>query len=407
MTLVGMHYYDEENFVFKANQIRLSGANPRLYLRRNPSFEFGIDVIFEFENGFEKVGSIATNQQLVLEDTINGRLVSKVMEPNSIYPCHFRMKELLHEQGYGGRIELDLTPARINTNAEAVKIVVGIKKGIGITSSGVRNLNEIINRLEGIERASESNKARLGDATVRIADQNGAVVSAYTISAKDLENTVATISATGHTGGHIDTNILLNRQHIYQSTGTPIKEKKGNLMKNMNSMFTKFGKDFAFNTSNFALSMFGGLAVKVNGSFVSYNVEKGEAMDVMDFVIDGFEDFIMIMPVQELSDGDIFIQDGKVYQMIDKEKKSAYNYTDNSIDTLVTKANIMGFKMYAKVMNFASGMMNMAGGETKDGNMFANPVFMMMMMKDGDGDMGEMMKLMMMSQMFQGGFNLK
>lgn len=181
--------------------------------------------------------------------------------------------------------------------------------------------------------------------------------------------------------------------------------KKEKPMKNMSNMFNKFGNGFNYPISNFAISMFGGLAVKQNGTFVTYDVKKGEAMDVMDFVMEGFEDMIMIMPAQSLVKGDIFVQDNKVYQMIDTKENKAYCYTDGTIETLVNKSNIMGFKMYAKVFNLMGNMnMNMGGatGEAGAGNMFANPMFMMMMMKDGDSGsgMGDMMKMMMMSQMF-------
>lgn len=190
---------------------------------------------------------------------------------------------------------------------------------------------------------------------------------------------------------------------VTTTTTTKIQNTKESKMKNLNSVFNKFGKDFSYPTSNFAMSMFGGLAVKTkSGNYVTFNQEKLEAIDTMDMVIDGFEDFIVIMPTQKLEDGDLFIKGGSVFAMIDSKSNEAYSFDEGTIVTLMDAKNAFGMNLYAKVFN-VMGNMNTSNGS--EGGVFGNPMMMMMlMMKDEDGGKGSnMMQMMMMSQMFSGG----
>lgn len=181
--------------------------------------------------------------------------------------------------------------------------------------------------------------------------------------------------------------------------GDSKEDKEGDKMKDI---FSKFGKEFNYPVSNFAISIMGGtsLAVKTeSGSYVTYDNKKKEAIDVMDFVIDDFDDMIMIMPVQEIKEGDVFIKGDTPYQLVDKETMKAYNYKTGNMDNIVPTKNAFGFKFYAKVMNLM-GNMNMMGNSGGNG-MIGNPMMMMMFMDDDKSTSKTgMFKKMMMMQAF-------
>ncbi len=167
--------------------------------------------------------------------------------------------------------------------------------------------------------------------------------------------------------------------------------------KSMGKMFKSFGADFNVDAGKmFAYSM-AGLAYKnAGGSYVVYNKERGEIIDVMDMIFD-FADMVFVMPSQEVVANDVIIQNGVGYHVtsVSAGVVNAINLDRGESVALIAKTNLMGMKFYAKVVSMGS----MFGG--------GNPMQAMMMMQMMGGDSGgdsnpmmQMMQMQMMGQMF-------
>ena len=347
-TIVGTRYYNEEKLqeLIEKDHRESRRRGHVCFLKRDPKFENAVQIYFMDNSTLNtafRVGTLSTSKHLIFEGTKSGASLAEKLSFERIYEtvAYFDDFEISESKEF-------------------------FLNRIAIEVGSISMLD--VHSLELVEKISQ-----------------------------ETNNISFPINFNGDSVRYVTLGVDTSQLETTNLTQPTNKKEKN--MKTMNSMFSKFGKDFAYPTSNFAMSMFGGLAVKQGGSFVTYDAEKNEAMDVMDFVMDGFSEMIMIVPTQGLVKGDMFVQDGKVYQLLEDSK--VYSFTDNSIDVLVSKSNIMGFKMYAKVFNLMANF----GGAGQDGvqNMFANPMMMMMMMKDGSGDTSDMMQMMMMSQMFQGG----
>lgn len=373
-TLVGMNYYDSEMLEYSAKTI----ARPLVCLIRDTKFKYGIAVYIWDSSEWFRAGTIATSENLVLDETINGKVIAEEMSLDFGYLFRWENPHNLDNTEYGAQCKMELsgisTYDMLNMDISGnmrieFELVLNSKFDAFLSPFNLLNKLKI--------PAKETTK------------QNGTTNA--TITLKDGDKITGGWALTID---HVSGNVI--NSNISNST-TKEKEKK---MKGFNNFFDK--KDFNFPTTNFALSMTGGLAVKVDNSFVVFDQETKSLTDVMDFVMEGFDKMIMIMPatMAQLEEGDLFVQNGLVYQLVDKEGLEVFNYRTSSIERMVEKKSLMGISLYAKVMNLM-GNLNMNFGAAGDaGNMFANPMFLMMMMKDGDNDMSDFMQMMMMSQLF-------
>lgn len=135
------------------------------------------------------------------------------------------------------------------------------------------------------------------------------------------------------------------------------------------------------------LSLNGGIAVKCSHGFKTYNVKKKRLTNVTNFCIDmpNLDPFFVI-PTNKVSKGDIILVDGKPKCVIE-DKGSAItviDYENSEIRQIVPERHVfMGNTyFYGKIVSFFGG---------------AN-------FRKGSG-MKNIMKMMMMSQMFGGGAN--
>lgn len=147
----------------------------------------------------------------------------------------------------------------------------------------------------------------------------------------------------------------------------------------MNGMFGKIAPGMC------RLSMNGGIAVKTNSGYKSYNVKNGRLTNCNSFVFDIGEDFFFVIPTNKVEVGDIILIGGKPKCVIEAEKNklTVINYEDSTIDTVLPERHVfMGNTyFYGKIVSMF--------GDTFSGT-------------KGKSGMNKMMSYMMMSEMFKG-----
>ena len=72
----------------------------------------------------------------------------------------------------------------------------------------------------------------------------------------------------------------------------------------LNGMFGKVGSGMC------RLSMNGGIAVKTNGGYQTYNIKTGKLTNCSNFVFDIGEEFFFIIPTNKVEKGDIILVNG-------------------------------------------------------------------------------------------------
>lgn len=146
------------------------------------------------------------------------------------------------------------------------------------------------------------------------------------------------------------------------------------------------------------------LAVKVGDSFFSFNKETGIITDASTFVME-LPLPAMVLPAQvsELKVGDIILHEGQyvfVKEVGQDEVTIVTTGGEQKTKTLVKNA-LMGNLNFVEKLTSPFGDA-FATQNQNGGNIFANPMMMMAMMDGKDGDSDDMLKMMMMSQMFSG-----
>ncbi len=173
---------------------------------------------------------------------------------------------------------------------------------------------------------------------------------------------------------------------------------------NMNFMNGMFGK---VAPGMCRLSMNGEIAVKAGDSYKSYNVKTGRLTNCNSFVFNIGEEFFFVIPTNKVEPGDIILINGKPKCVIEAEKNkiTVINYEDSTIDVVLPERHVfMGNTyFYGKIVsmfgnNFMNGkkgmkkmMSYMVMSELFKGNNSvssgSNPMFAMMMMDGGMGNM--------------------
>lgn len=167
------------------------------------------------------------------------------------------------------------------------------------------------------------------------------------------------------------------------------------------------------------LSMNGGIAVKTNGGYKTYNIKTGKLTNCSNFVFDIGEEFFFIIPTNKVEKGDIILVNGKPRCVIeaDKTKITVINYEDSTIETVLPERHVFMGNTY-----FYGKIVSMFGSDIIKGKKGTNNIFKYMMlsqmmkgdngstgMMNGNGGMSSMLPLMMMGgnmgDMFDGMFD--
>ena len=145
------------------------------------------------------------------------------------------------------------------------------------------------------------------------------------------------------------------------------------------------------------LSMNGGIAVKTDNGYKTYNIKTGKLTNCNNFVFDIGEDFFFVIPANKFKKGDIILVNGKPKCVIKTEDNAitVINYEDSTIDTIIPERHVfMGNTyMYGKIVS-------MFGSNIKDKGV--NNIFKYMMLSEmmkganGSGGMNSMLPMMML-----------
>lgn len=179
------------------------------------------------------------------------------------------------------------------------------------------------------------------------------------------------------------------------------------MINSLNGMFGKVAPGMC------RLSMSGGIAVKTNGGYKSYNVKTGRLTNCSNFVFDIGEDFFFLIPTNKVEIGDIILVGGKPKCVIEtgKNKITVINYEDSTVDTILPERHVFMGNTY-----FYGKIVSMFGQDVFKGKKGTNKIMQYMMMSemmkggtDAKGGFGAIIPFMMMNgntgNMFDGLFN--
>ena len=178
-----------------------------------------------------------------------------------------------------------------------------------------------------------------------------------------------------------------------------VEKEKGE--DNMNNLAKKiFGEIGQLKSGIAALTFNGQIAFKrENGDYVRYNTETKAMENQMDLVIKGTEKMMYVMPYNVVAVGDILKYRDKFAQVVAiKENGSliAIDFETGTEIVILKETNIFGIQFYMKVVSLLNMQdPNMPGG--------FNPMMLMLLNKeDKENKDDDMMKAILMSQMFTG-----
>ena len=144
----------------------------------------------------------------------------------------------------------------------------------------------------------------------------------------------------------------------------------------MNGLFGKVANGMC------RVSMNGDIAIKTSQGYKTYDVETGHLLNCDNFAFDIGSDFFFIIPTNKVSKGDIILAGGKPRCVIEVKKNAieTFCYEDSTITTIVPEHHMFMGRTY-----FYGKIVSMFGNAMKS-----------------EKGMGNMMKMMLMSQMFGG-----
>lgn len=162
------------------------------------------------------------------------------------------------------------------------------------------------------------------------------------------------------------------------------------------------------------LSMNGGIAVKTNNGYKSYNMKTGRLTNCDSFVFDIGEEFFFVIPTNKAEPGDILLVGGKPKCVIEAEKNklTVINYEDSTVETILPERHVFMGNTY-----FYGKIVSMFGSDLIKGKKGTNKIMQYMMfsemMKGNSGSTGNglsaMLPLMMMGgnmgNIFEGMFD--
>lgn len=179
-------------------------------------------------------------------------------------------------------------------------------------------------------------------------------------------------------------------------------------MNTENFMGTMFGK---IAPGMCRLSMSGGIAVKTESGYKSYDINTNRLTNCSNFVFDIGEDFFFVIPTNKVHKGDIILASGKPKCVIDatKDKITVINYEDSTVETLLPERHVFMGNTY-----FYGKIVSMFGDNFKGKKSTKNIMQYMMMSEmlkgSSNSSMNNALPLMMMfgggmDNMFSGMFN--
>lgn len=174
-----------------------------------------------------------------------------------------------------------------------------------------------------------------------------------------------------------------------------------NLQNSFNGMFGKIAPGMC------RLTMNGNIAVKCNGSYKSYNVAKGTLTNVTNFCFNVGDEMFFVIPTNKVEVGDIILVGGKPKCVTQADKKiiTVIDYENSEIRQVVPERHVFMGSTY-----FYGKIVSMFGNSFKAGKGLGNIMKMMMMSQlmggsnNGTSGMGNIGQMMAMS-MFMGGKN--
>ena len=116
-------------------------------------------------------------------------------------------------------------------------------------------------------------------------------------------------------------------------------------MNTENFMGTMFGK---IAPGMCRLSMSGGIAVKTESGYKSYDINTNRLTNCSNFVFDIGEDFFFVIPTNKVRKGDIILVSGKPKCVIDadKDKITVINYEDSTVETLLPERHVFMERLF-------------------------------------------------------------
>lgn len=131
------------------------------------------------------------------------------------------------------------------------------------------------------------------------------------------------------------------------------------------------------------LSMNGGIAVKTNSGYKSYNIKTGRLVNCSNFVFNIGEEFFFVIPTNKVEIGDIILVGGKPRCVIEIGVSTikVINYENSTVEDILPERHVFMGNAY-----FYGKIVSMFGQDLLKG-------------KNG---MNKMMKYMMMSEMMKG-----
>lgn len=164
------------------------------------------------------------------------------------------------------------------------------------------------------------------------------------------------------------------------------------------------------------LSMNGGIAVKTNGGYKTYNLKTNRLTNCNNFVFDIGEEFFFVIPTNKVEAGDIIIVSGKPKCVVsaDKNMITVINYEDSTVENILPERHVFMGNTY-----FYGKIVSMFGTDIMKGKKGMNKMMSYMLMSEmmkrnsgnnGINNMSSMLPLIMMgggniSDMFEGMFD--
>lgn len=164
------------------------------------------------------------------------------------------------------------------------------------------------------------------------------------------------------------------------------------------------------------LSMDGGIAVKTNGGYKTYDLKTNRLTNCNNFVFNVGEEFFFVIPTNKVESGDIIIVSGKPKCVVsnDGETIKVINYEDSTVENILPERYVFMGNTY-----FYGKIVSMFGSDIMKGKKGMNKMMSYMLMSEMmkgtsgsvSGGMGNMLPFMMMggggfTDMFDGMFDV-
>lgn len=175
-----------------------------------------------------------------------------------------------------------------------------------------------------------------------------------------------------------------------------------NMQQTFNGLFGKIAPGMC------RLTMNGNIAVKCSNGYKCYNVKKGTLTNVTNFCFNVGDEMFFVIPTNKVEVGDIILVQGKPKCVTEVTKKviTVIDYENSEVRQVVPERHVFMGSTY-----FYGKVISMFGNSFKQGKGLGNVMKMMMfsqMMGGGNaggGTMGNLGQMMAMSMFMGGGSN--